>query len=91
MNLKTIFCKRFKEARKAKKLTQEQLGVLIGLDEFVASTRINRYEKGVHQPDFQTLKAIAMALDIPVSYLFADTDILASNILEWSKIGQVEN
>ncbi|EIC12717.1 helix-turn-helix transcriptional regulator [Kingella kingae] len=55
MNLQQIFTKRFKEARKAKKMTQEKLGLAIGLDEFVASTRINRYEKGNHQPDLNTL------------------------------------
>ena len=30
----------------SKNFTQEKLGLAIGLDEFVASTRINRYEKG---------------------------------------------
>lgn len=84
MNLQDVFSKRFKEARKEKGLTQEKLGIAIGLDEFVASTRINRYEKGVHQPDFQTLSAISNVLDTPVAYFFADDD-LASIILEWSE------
>ncbi|WP_201566952.1 helix-turn-helix domain-containing protein [Psychrobacter immobilis] len=84
MNLQTIFTKRFKEARKAKKLTQEQLGLAIGLDEFVASTRINRYERGIHQPDFQILTAIAQRLNVPPAYFFAD-DELATQILNWSK------
>lgn len=53
MSLRDTFQMRFKQARKAKKLTQEQLGIAIGLDEFVASTRINRYEKGVHLPDLR--------------------------------------
>lgn len=74
-NLQVIFSKRFKEARKAKGLTQEKLGVAIGLDEFVASTRINRYEKGIHQPDFQTLGNIAEVLEIPVAFLFADDEL----------------
>ncbi len=73
--LQEIFSKRFKEARKAKGLTQEKLGIAIGLDEFVASTRINRYEKAIHQPDFQTLGRIAEVLDIPVALLFADDDL----------------
>lgn len=84
MNLQTTFTKRFKEARKAKKLTQEQLGLAIGLDEFVASTRINRYERGIHQPDFQILSAIAKRLDVPPAYFFAD-DTLAYQILEWQQ------
>lgn len=76
MNLPTIFIKRLKEARKAKKLTQEKLGVMVGLDEFVASTRINRYEKGVHQPDFGILEKMATALDVPVAYFFADDELV---------------
>lgn len=82
MNLQAIFTKRFKEARKAKGLTQEQLGLAIGLDEFVASTRINRYERGIHQPDFQILTLIAKTLNVPPAYFFAD-DELAIQILEW--------
>lgn len=82
MNLQTIFTKRFKQARKSKGLTQEQLGLAIGLDEFVASTRINRYERGIHQPDFQILMALATKLDVPPAYFFAD-DALAAQILEW--------
>lgn len=81
MNLQQIFTKRFKEARLAKKLTQEQLGLAIGLDEFVASTRINRYEKGTHQPDFLMLSKIANVLDVPPAYFFAD-DELAEIILD---------
>lgn len=82
MNLQTIFTRRFKEARKSKGLTQEQLGLAIGLDEFVASTRINRYERGIHQPDFQILTLIAKTLNVPPAYFFAD-DELATQILEW--------
>ncbi len=83
MDLQQVFTRRFKEARKAKKLTQEKLGVLIGLDEFVASTRINRYEKGIHLPDLITLKRIAEVLDIPPAYFFADDD-LAKVILSFT-------
>lgn len=38
-----VFCKRLKEARLAVGLSQKKLGIAIGLDEFVASTRVNRY------------------------------------------------
>ncbi|OOR89471.1 transcriptional regulator [Moraxella caviae] len=75
MDLQSTFCRRFKQARKAKNLSQEKLGVLIGLDEFVASTRINRYEKGVHLPDLTTLQNIAHALDVPSAYFFADDEL----------------
>lgn len=75
MDLQRIFTKRFKEARQAKKLTQEKLGIAIGLDEFVASTRINRYEKGIHLPDLTTLAHIARVLNVPPAYFFADDDL----------------
>lgn len=81
MSLRDIFQMRFKQARKAKKLTQEQLGIAIGLDEFVASTRINRYEKGVHLPDLQTLESIANVLEVSPAYFFAE-DELALTILQ---------
>lgn len=80
MDLQQVFTKRFKQARQAKKLTQEKLGIAIGLDEFVASTRINRYEKGIHLPDLVTLSHIATVLDVPPAYFFAD-DRLAEVIL----------
>lgn len=81
MSLRDTFQMRFKQARKAKKLTQEQLGISIGLDEFVASTRINRYEKGVHLPDLQTLESIANVLEVSPAYFFAE-DELALTILQ---------
>ena len=80
MDLQQTFRKRFKEARQAKQLTQEKLGLAIGLDEFVASTRINRYEKGVHLPDLGTLERLAKVLSVPPAFFFAD-DALADVIL----------
>ena len=67
-----IFCKRLKEARVTKGLSQKQLGIVAGIDEFVASTRINRYEKGIYEPDIETAGRLAEALDIPLAYLYAD-------------------
>lgn len=90
MDLHAIFKKRFKQARKAKGLTQEQLGVAIGLDEFVASTRINRYERGIHQPDFQLLSVLAKVLEVPPAYFFA-SDELAIKLLEWHLDTQLVN
>ena len=75
MNLQQIFTTRLKDARKRRKLSQEALGIAIGLDESVASTRINRYENGIHQPDFITLAKIAEVLQVPPAYLLADDDL----------------
>ena len=41
-------------ARKAKDISQKQLGIMAGIDEFSASPRINQYERGKHVPDFAT-------------------------------------
>ena len=81
MNLQQIFTVRLKDARKRRKLSQEALGIAIGLDESVASTRINRYEKGHHQPDLGTLAKIAEVLQVPPAYFFADDD-LAKQLLD---------
>ena len=74
---KSRFCSRLKMVRKSNKITQEKLGLLIGLDEFVASTRINRYEKGIHTVDPNTAERIAKALDEPLSFFYAETEELA--------------
>ncbi|WP_151869895.1 helix-turn-helix domain-containing protein [Acinetobacter sp. TUM15509] len=74
---KSKFCNRLKAIRKTQKISQEKLGLLIGLDEFVASTRINRYEKGIHTVDPNTAERIAKALDEPLSFFYAETEELA--------------
>lgn len=73
----TIFSKRLKEARTDAGLSQEKLGVLAGLEEASASARMNQYEKGKHQPDFQTVERIAKALNLPEAYFYAKDDDLA--------------
>ncbi len=65
----------------AKNLSQKQLGIEAGLDPAVASTRINRYEMGVHRADFQITERVARVLDIPVAYLYAESDALAQMVL----------
>jgi transcriptional regulator with XRE-family HTH domain len=68
---------RLKEARTIKKLTQQQLGMLLGLDQNNASARVNQYERGKHEPDYDTLKRIADLLELPVSYFYCDDDLEA--------------
>lgn len=72
-----IWGKRLREARIAAKLSQKELGIQAGLDEFVASTRINRYELGIHKADYQIAQRLALVLNVPVSYLYTDEDSLA--------------
>ena len=58
-------------------MTQEALGVAIGLDEFSANTRISRYENGIHTIEPNTAERIAQVLDVPLAYFYADTEELA--------------
>ncbi len=80
-----VWSKRFKQARLASGLSQKDVGIAAGLDEFVASTRINRYEVGVHQPDYQMASRLARVLEIPVAFLYCDNEELASLILAFHR------
>lgn len=77
----TVWIRRLKEARHAAGLSQRQLGIAAGLDEGVASTRVNRYEVGVHRPDYGIAVKLAQALDVPVAYLYCDDDGMAETLL----------
>ncbi len=81
-----VLSRRLKDARERKGLSQKQLGITAGLDRFVASTRINRYERGVHQPDPRTVQRLADALGVPVAYLFASDERLARMILAFNSL-----
>jgi len=80
-----VWRRRLKEARLALGLSQKQLGIEAGLDEFVASTRINRYEQGVHSPDFQIAIRLAEVLQVPVAFLYCDADDMAQMILAFHR------
>jgi transcriptional regulator with XRE-family HTH domain len=41
----------------------------------------NWYEKGVHAPDFKTVKALAHILEVPTAFLYCIEDELAEKIL----------
>lgn len=68
---------RLKAARKAAGLTQQQLGMRLGMEQSTASARMNQYEKGKHAPDYQTMQRIAQELGFPVAYFYCDDDLLA--------------
>lgn len=78
-----VYSRRLREARETHGISQRSLGIAAGLDEFVASTRVNRYETGVHQPDLQTLQHLARVLHLPVAYFYAEDDELAKLIAEF--------
>lgn len=72
-----VFALRLRIARKAKKLSQERLGILAGIDESSASARMNQYERGKHVPDFLMASKIAEILDLPTAYFYVENDLLA--------------
>lgn len=82
----SIFCTRLKAARIAAGLSQKQLGIAVGLDEFVASTRINRYELGVHETDIRTAERLAQVLGMPLAYFYAHDDGLARLITAFTRL-----
>lgn len=75
-----VFALRLRIARKAKKLSQERLGILAGIDESSASARMNQYERGKHVPDFLMASKIAEILDLPTAYFYTENDLLAEII-----------
>ena len=79
---------RLKSARKAVGITQQQLGIALGMDPNTASARMNQYEKGKHAPDFLTMKRIAKELGVPVAYFYCEEDVLAELICALGKLSE---
>ena len=65
---------RLKQARLAAGLSQKMLGIEAGIDPFVASARINRYELGKHKTDLLTVRKLAEVLKVPMAFFYSDTD-----------------
>ena len=80
--------RRLRQARSEKKISQTQLGILIGIDPSSASPRINQYESGKHLPDFKIATRLAECLDIPVTYLYAADEQLAELVLTFHSLSK---
>ena len=85
---RSVYARRLREAREAYDISQRNLGIKVGLDEYVASTRINRYENGVHQPNLRIQERLARALDLPLAYFYAEDDRLARLISDFHRKGR---
>ena len=55
----------------------------------MASTRINRYEVGVHAPAYSIALKLAEVLDVPVAYLYCDDEALSRIILEFHHTNKI--
>lgn len=90
MKKRTVFGRQLRKARDKAGISQKQLGIDAGIDEFSASPRINQYERGTHTPDFQTAKRLAECLRTPVEFFYSDNDLMADLILEISSLSEAE-
>ena|SRR3990167_2451555 len=70
MTVQAPIHKRLKEARLAAGLSQKKLGIAAGIDEFVASARMNQYETGKHVPDYNMVQRIARVLKLPAAFFY---------------------
>ena len=86
----SIVAQRLKEARLRAGISQKQLGMKAGIDEFSASARINQYERGKHMPDLQTLTRLAAVMRVPVPYFYCEDEELAGFILKFSALGKAQ-
>jgi len=67
-------------------MTQEEVAVKAGIDEFSASARISQYETGKHVPRFEIAVNLARALGVPVEYFYAVEDETAELLLVWFEL-----
>lgn len=88
--IRTVFANRLRAARTALELSQAELGARVGIPEDVASTRVNRYERGVHEPDLATAEALADELGIPLPALVARDDQMAQLIAGFAALPQAK-
>ncbi len=88
MNRISIVARRLKEARLHAGISQKQLGIKAGIDEFSSSARINQYERGKHMPDLQTLARLAGVMQVPVPYFYCEDGELAGIIIKFPGLGK---
>ncbi|EPO0902293.1 helix-turn-helix transcriptional regulator [Citrobacter amalonaticus] len=74
--------KRLKEVRLRAKLTQEKLGVLAGIEEATAYSRLSHYENGTHKPTFDLVCEFARVLNVPECYFYTVDDDFAEAVLD---------
>lgn len=81
-----VFARRLRQARERAGISQRELSRRMSLDPDKSGPRMSQYESGVHMPHLETIEALAKHLDVPVAFLFADSDRLAQMILTFSKL-----
>lgn len=67
-NSHEVVIMKLKELRKSKKLKQKDIAEKLG----ISQPAYGNYERGVRQPDIQTLKKLSKIFDVPINYLIDD-------------------
>ena len=86
----TIISRRLRQARQARELPQDRLGVMAGLEESSSSARMSRYESGIHEPTYQFIEAVAKVLGISAAFFYCDDDQLAEIIRIFSDLPEAK-
>ncbi|CDG96139.1 putative DNA binding protein [Xenorhabdus bovienii str. puntauvense] len=78
---------RLVEARKAKNLSQREVGEALGINnkDQAARIKISRYERGETTPPYNVACKIAEILDVPTCYFYIDDDLFAEKVLRLFK------
>jgi transcriptional regulator with XRE-family HTH domain len=88
---RALFAARLKQARELRDIpSQRALGVLMGLDKKLASSRVNRYENETSGIDLDGLGKLADTLGVPMAYLVAGDDHTANVILALDELSPEE-
>ncbi|HFF6191037.1 TPA: helix-turn-helix transcriptional regulator [Stenotrophomonas maltophilia] len=78
------FARRLKQARLRAGLPQKEVGIRAGMDPYVASPRVNQYERGKYEPKLETSERLAEALGVPPAFLYTSDELLAKVLLRWN-------
>lgn len=90
-SITAVFAKRLKQARESRGLSQRALGGLVDEDnKDRGAARINSYEQQARLPSVESASELAKALNVPLAFLFAETDDLAEWILAYSRLDPKE-
>lgn len=60
--------------------------MMAGIDEFSASARMNRYEKGIHEPNFGMMQHLAEVLGLPVAFFYCIEDDFADLLARTARL-----
>lgn len=86
----SILSRRLRQARQRHDLSQDRLGILVGLEESSSSARMSRYESGIHEPPLQFVEAVAKVLGISAAYFYCSDDRLAEIIRIYSDLSEAK-